>query len=1610
MHVYDATFIKKDATKAALLIHGLIPWLQEESARVESPYRPYALFLLATCYAKGLEIEQNLILAVKLYTDAAQLGYNCAQNALAKCYKQGIGAEENLQEAMHWFNLAAQSGHAEAQYHLGFCYEHGVTSTIITHHIVHKDPAQALSYYQLSAIQGNAHALYSLGWYLRQHQETHASYGPMSFRLFLIAAEKGFADAQYLVGLTYDVGSTDAMQKDSHAKPGLPHLVNMESLMSKHVRDPSSLSKDAAVDTSKHANDLLAPKTPVGSKTSSGGRMLGILASPEIELLSQSVFTPTEKQRFILPSSPANFSHSHTGLSSAEQSSFSFPAADTTTPLLSIFHSIATSNHTTTSTLRYASPNPAYSSQVGDGSEDEVVPTHPNPIEAFRWYLLAAEQGHASAQCNVGYAFMTGEGVSEEFYDKFYAEHSTATTTTSDHTASKSTNSTNSEPPSTPRNNLSSRGRGQLLHDDCSQLEEDYRRWREQQAVQWYTRSASQGFAEGQYNLGLCYWHGDGGVAKSLVEAMAHFGKAATSQHVNAQYALARCHRQLAYQQYHAQHKSVGGGSSSSSNISCTITSETHARECARWSASAAKQGHVGAMYLLAECYEYGFGLSASATDARKWYENIVQTHSEHSTALENNVEEDDGSAAGDDGLAEAWFRLAYANYPPVSASVPQIASQSSNGSNGTRIQVWAPSLPKAEHAIEQAARWGHVLARGHVARRIEQRVLYPCYNDPSLSKSNRKTTIKPVKVEKKEPLSSAMIRRHVPTMFRYYACVARRILSTLFHRLTHLQAPSTTEALTSSTHRPSDIWQRVHERLLQDIFTSSRRCTHSDSAAEPDDNDRVEKEDLLWWLAEDAGVYQWQREVYAQAAYFMARMGERYLATVDQSNDDGTVAEEEDVVSDIDNISAIDALLQNDSEDVTAIEEDPDRIWDLLETLLHHQTKAFFCEWTSRIPCTDGVNTDGSEWTLILLLYQFASEFGGHEKGIARWASLLVGDLDLLRQPMESEPTEDVDQSESPHSQTQDNSNTNSLDFVSKRSRIPALNSIQWLALLGGVYRPINDVSMSSLPASTVASTPSSWWAPLSALVGEIPNVTIVEPSNHEKHVDIQQMRLLELGLQEFLQVQALVLWHALVSTSGDDSYFGKDKASTQLAQYHLGLGFESLANALTKWTELLSSNDAGDDHVGEEEEEKDARVALRTYFMDRYPDWWSLYTPFQHALTTATGHIAPSNHSTPAASPARLKYVSETTTSPSTSLVVSPSPSHPSSACQLLFPTVITGAVDQTIAELSLDHLVRRLMHYQHLCQDQAVLYFHSAAGGPASDQELPTRDITTTTTTTTTTSSSIATATTTTSEAVAVTTARKLPKQPTKAPPGAAPSSSSSSSSLEKASATTMTTTTTGYYLAQYSLAWSCEQQRASSVYGDKVRQEMYWSKYWYTVVVSRRLPALMRAMEQFIACTNAPNDDDDDNDDDDTSEKHRGWETEDRAERRLFDVYPDEFTETQSPRHRRWSATWSRREETISDACYAIAQWYQAKDGDSPEAIPWYERAIAVAEGGLQDASRGHADALYHLGCLFAYGDAPHHIPVDPARARGLLRRSADLGNDDARHLLDMSVGK
>ena len=118
--------------------------------------------------------------------------------------------------------------------------------------------------------------------------------------------------------------------------------------------------------------------------------------------------------------------------------------------------------------------------------------------KAFDLYLESAEQGYAPAQCNLGYMYDIGQGVSQD-----YAKAAEWYTKSAEQGYA---------PAQYNLGNMYYNGQG---------VSQDYAK-----AAEWYTKSAEQGYAHAQCNLGNMYYNGQG-VTQDYAKAAEWYTKSA---------------------------------------------------------------------------------------------------------------------------------------------------------------------------------------------------------------------------------------------------------------------------------------------------------------------------------------------------------------------------------------------------------------------------------------------------------------------------------------------------------------------------------------------------------------------------------------------------------------------------------------------------------------------------------------------------------------------------------------------------------------------------------------------------------------------------------------------------------------------------------------------------------------------------------------------------------------------------------------------------------------------------------------------------------------------------------------------------------------------------
>ena len=194
-----------------------------------------------------------------------------------------------------------------------------------------------------------------------------------------------------------------------------------------------------------------------------------------------------------------------------------------------------------------------------------------NYVKQVEWYKKSAEEGYDSGMCALAWCYHDGEGVQEDqeqamaWFQKAYELHGDA--------AGDAAN-----------------GIGLIYHGQKNYVKQ----------VEWYKKSAEEGYDWGMSNLGMCYRDG-AGVQEDQEQAIAWYQKA---------YEL---------------HGDAAGNAAN--QIGIIYNKQGNNAKEFEWMNNGAKEGFDWCMRNLGMCYQCGRGTSQDYRKAREWYQKAIDCH-----------------------------------------------------------------------------------------------------------------------------------------------------------------------------------------------------------------------------------------------------------------------------------------------------------------------------------------------------------------------------------------------------------------------------------------------------------------------------------------------------------------------------------------------------------------------------------------------------------------------------------------------------------------------------------------------------------------------------------------------------------------------------------------------------------------------------------------------------------------------------------------------------------------------------------------------------------------------------------------------------------------------
>ena len=155
-----------------------------------------AMRSLGHLYEKGLGVKLDKKKAEELYRAAADRGDAVAQNKIAWL----LHSEEKFEEAFRYYALAADQGYTHAEFNLGCSYRGGRGTEV--------DLGKARYWFERAAAKGYEKAIRELA--LVQNKIACSLYSEKkfeeAFRYFVLAADQGFTEGEFNLGLCYRYG------------------------------------------------------------------------------------------------------------------------------------------------------------------------------------------------------------------------------------------------------------------------------------------------------------------------------------------------------------------------------------------------------------------------------------------------------------------------------------------------------------------------------------------------------------------------------------------------------------------------------------------------------------------------------------------------------------------------------------------------------------------------------------------------------------------------------------------------------------------------------------------------------------------------------------------------------------------------------------------------------------------------------------------------------------------------------------------------------------------------------------------------------------------------------------------------------------------------------------------------------------------------------------------------------------------------------------------------------------------------------------------------------------------------------------------------------------
>lgn len=185
----DDAVAEQDRNGFEQQIKSIMKSMDMSNLPIDLDYRYY----VADALNDGTCVEANKDLAQKIFLSLAEMGYDMAQDSLGDI----LTMQDAHDQAFNWYMKAAVQGLDVAQWNVGHCYKLAIGTE--------EDATQAFQWYMKAAEQGYDLAQTEVGACFRYGYGVDEN-KPQAFEWYMKAAQQGDSAGQYTIGLFYEDG------------------------------------------------------------------------------------------------------------------------------------------------------------------------------------------------------------------------------------------------------------------------------------------------------------------------------------------------------------------------------------------------------------------------------------------------------------------------------------------------------------------------------------------------------------------------------------------------------------------------------------------------------------------------------------------------------------------------------------------------------------------------------------------------------------------------------------------------------------------------------------------------------------------------------------------------------------------------------------------------------------------------------------------------------------------------------------------------------------------------------------------------------------------------------------------------------------------------------------------------------------------------------------------------------------------------------------------------------------------------------------------------------------------------------------------------------------